>query len=242
MFDTSLVIGGRIVLRERHVRRLLVACEAFGLKVSEDDIEALAESAVASGSTGALRLTITRGPGARGLAGETASHPTLMASFTPQTVNYPASSVRLGVSAIQRNPTAPSARYKTLSYVDAVQGQRQALQSGFDDALYLTPAGNIACSSIANVWARFGSDLVTPPVTDGVVSGVMRGWILENAAQSGLKVSERSLSLEDVAKADGVFLTNSLRLAVPVSAIDDMTFESGLPPELSAMIGDLLSV
>ncbi|WP_375209326.1 aminotransferase class IV [Hyphomonas jannaschiana] len=241
VFDTSLVVDGHVVLRRRHIRRLMEACDAFGLDVAEGAIEVLTDKAVPEGATGALRVTVTRGPGARGLAGTTATTPTVLTSFTPQALNYPPPPVRLGVSAIHRNPTAPSALYKTLSYGDAIMGHRRALEAGFDDALFVTPDGRVSCSSVANIWARFGSALVTPPRGDGVVAGVMRNWILEHAAQAGYEVSERSLRLEDLRDADGVFLTNSLRLLVPVRAIDDLDFASELPAKLVGRVDDLLT-
>ena len=217
------------------------ACDAFGLDVAEGAIEVLTDKAVPEGATGALRLTVTRGPGARGLAGTTATTPTVLTSFTPQALNYPPPPVRLGISAIHRNPTAPSALYKTLSYGDAIMGHRRALEAGFDDALFVTPDGRVSCSSVANIWARFGSALVTPPRGDGVVAGVMRNWILEHTAQAGYQLSERSLRLEDLRDADGVFLTNSLRLLVPVRAIDDLDFAPELPAKLVGLVGDLLT-
>nr|WP_321361694.1 aminotransferase class IV [uncultured Hyphomonas sp.] len=241
VFDTSLVIDGQIVLRAQHFRRLLGACDVFGFAVKETELEALAANAVPDGATGALRLTVTRGPGARGVASEGTSTPTFLASFTPQQVSFPAPAIRLGLSSILRNPTSPLSRYKTLSYGDMVMAQRQAWQSGYDDALFVTPDGRIACSSIANVMVRFGSRLVTPPLQDGVIAGVMRGWILENANRSGFEVSESSLSLEDLAQADSVFLTNSLRLMSPVSGIDDLAFEPVLPPALTLLIDHLIA-
>lgn len=242
VFDTSLVINGQIVLRAQHFRRLLKACDVFGYAVKEAELEALADGAVPDGATGALRLTVTRGPGARGVASSTGtSKPTLLASFTPQPVNFPAPAVRLGLSSILRNPTSPLSRYKTLSYGDTVMAQRQARQSGYDDALFVTPDGRIACGSIANVLVRFGSRLMTPPLKDGVIAGVMRGWILENAHRGGFEVSENSLSLEDLKHADNVFLTNSLRLMLAVRSIDDVAFDPVLPPALTALIDHLLS-
>ncbi|KCZ82717.1 class IV aminotransferase [Hyphomonas adhaerens MHS-3] len=240
VFDTSLVIDGHIVLRAQHFLRLLKACNVFGFAVKEAELEALADSAVPDGATGALRLTVTRGPGARGVASTGTSKPTLLASFTPQPVNFPAPAVRLGLSSILRNPTSPLSRYKTLSYGDTVMAQRQARQSGYDDALFVTPGGRIACSSVANVLVRFGSRLMTPPLKDGVIAGVMRGWILENAHRGGFEVSENSLSLEDLKHADNVFLTNSLRLMLAVRSIDDVAFDPVLPPALTALIDHLL--
>ena len=70
---------------------------------------------------------------------------------------------------------------------------------------------------------------------------MVRGWLLENAIRYGFEVSERSLRLDDIANADGVFLTNSLRLVVPVRAIDEMEFSPDLPSELESLISELLS-
>lgn len=241
VFDTSLVMDGRMILRTRHIERLLKACDAFGLAVSRADLDALADSAVSSGDTGALRLTVTRGPGGRGLEGTTGQKPTLLASFSPQQLTWPAQPVRLGLSSIRRNPTAPSARHKTLAYTDAVAGHRQARAAGFDDALYCTMDGRVACSSIANLFARFGNRLITPPLEDGVIAGVMRGWILEHAAAAGFKASEESLDLATLKTADTVFLTNSLRLIVPVGAVDEMAFDPVMPRPLEELVEQLLT-
>ncbi|WP_321489556.1 aminotransferase class IV [uncultured Hyphomonas sp.] len=240
VFDTSLVMDGRMILRTRHIERLLKACDAFGLAVSRADLDALADSALSAGGTGALRLTVTRGPGGRGLEGAAGQKPTLLASFSPQRPTWPAQPVRLCLSAIRRNPTAPSARYKTLAYTDAVAGHRQARAAGFDDALYCTMQGQVACSSIANLFAQFGDRLITPPQEDGVIAGVMRGWILEHAAAAGLKAGEESLDLATLKTADGVFLTNSLRLIVPVVAIDEMAFDPAMPKPLEDLVAQVL--
>jgi len=241
VFDTSLVIDGRMILRTRHIDRLLTACSAFDISVRRTDLEELIDSALSPDKTGALRLTVTRGPGGRGLDAAAGQTPTLLASFSPLQPQCPSPPVRLGLSTIRRNPTAPSARYKTLAYTDALAGHRQAKTAGFDDALYCTMDGHAACSSIANLFARFGNRLVTPPLEDGVIAGVMRGWILEHAADAGFEAAEESLSLEMLKQADSVFLTNSLRLIVPVSGIDGTGFDPALPKRLEDLVGQLLT-
>jgi branched-chain amino acid aminotransferase len=239
VFDTSLVVDGCVILRDRHFRRLLDACDVFGFPVVETDLEALADSAIQGRKTGALRLTVTRGAGPRGISGTEAMKPSLLASFAEQRVSFPSPPRLLGVSSIHRNPSAPSSRYKTLSYSDMVMGQRQAEEAGFDDALYTTPDGRVTCSSIANIMIRFGSRLVTPPLQDGVIAGVMRGWIMENAAHHGFEVSENSMRLDELKAADNVFLTNSLRLMVPIRGIDKMEFDPVLPTGLTELVSKL---
>lgn len=232
VFDTSRVVGGRIILRRQHIARLRGDATALGISVAAADLEALAAEAVPTGGNGALRLTVTRGPGARGLAGETSGAPTLMARFSAIESYYPMAPVRLGISSIRRNPTSPTARHKTLSYTDNIMALREAIMAGHDEALLLSPEGHVACASAANVFARFGDRLVTPPISDGAMPGIIRNWLLEVAAGAGLQVAEESLSLERLAQADGIFMTNSLRIFQPVSSFSGREFETELPPVL----------
>lgn len=232
VFDTSRVVSGRIILKRAHMARLVRDATALGISVAAEKLDTLAAEAIPAGGSGALRLTVTRGPGARGLSGETESVPTLMARFSPLEASFPMAPVRLGISAIRRNPTSPTARHKTLSYTDNIMALREAMAAGHDEALLLSPQGQVACASAANLFARFGDRLVTPPVSDGAMPGIIRSWLLEVAASAGFQVVEESLSLERFAQADGIFLTNSLRIFQPVSSFSGREFETELPPTL----------
>lgn len=229
VFDTSRVVSGRIILKQAHIARLVRDAAALGISVTSAELKALATEAVPTGGSGALRLTVTRGPGARGLAGETSSAPTLMARFSPLEASFPMAPVRLGISAIRRNPTSPTARHKTLSYTDNIMALREAMAAGHDEALLLSSEGRVACASAANVFARFGDRLVTPPVSNGAMPGIIRNWLLEVAASAGFQVAEESLLLERFAQADGIFLTNSLRIFQPVISFSGREFETELP-------------
>lgn len=232
VFDTSRVVGGRIIMKRVHLARLAGDAAALGISVSLSALETLARGAVPGEANGALRLTVTRGPGARGLAGAGADTPTLMARFSPMETPFPVAPARLGISAIRRNPTSPSARHKTLSYTDNVMALREAVSAGHDEALLLSPDGNAACASAANVFALFGNRLVTPPVADGAMPGILRGWLLAAAAEAGLEAAEESVTPERLAQADSIFLTNSLRIFQPVSMFCGKAIETKLPPAL----------
>lgn len=232
VFDTSRVVCGRIILMRAHLARLAGDAAALGIAVLPEALEELAEEAVSGGAEGALRLTVTRGPGARGLAGETAGAPTLMARFSQISMPYPMMPVRLGISAIRRNPTSPTARHKTLSYTDNIMALREVVAAGAAEALMLSPEGKAACASAANVFAQFGNRLVTPPISDGAMPGIVRGWLLTAAEGAGFETAEESLTPERLAQADGIFLTNSLRIFQTVSDFAGRSFDTTLPPTL----------
>ncbi|MBU3921302.1 MAG: aminotransferase class IV, partial [Alphaproteobacteria bacterium] len=224
--------SGRIILRGAHLQRLVRDAAALGIAVSAATLDELASKAVPANADGALRLTVTRGPGARGLAGDTSGAPTLISRFTPMELAYPASPVRMTTSTIRRNPTSPTARHKTLAYTDNVMALRGAVAAGFDDAFLLSPGGDVACATAANVFARFGHRLVTSPPSDGALGGIVRAWLIGQGAAIGFEVMEESLSPERLLQADGIFLTNSLRIFQPVSTFGGRDYDVMLPPDL----------
>lgn len=241
VFDTSRMVRGRRVLWGRHLARLCGDAAALGIDVRTSDIEALVREVVPTAGSGALRITVTRGPGGRGLAGEVTGDATLIARFTPMDLPYPALPVRLASSSILRNPTSPGARHKTLAYTDNVLALRAAVSAGVDDALFLSVNDRVACATAANLFARFGRRLVTPPVADGAMPGIIRGWLLGAGGEAGFDVVKESLTVSVLRKADSVFLTNSLRIFQPVTEIDGHPFDPQLPEELRALGETLLS-
>jgi len=222
VFDTLVAFGGVPFAGERHLARLVAQAAAIGMSVAPDHIRSgwAAVLAEARPAPAILRTTVTRGVAARGLWPVESPRPTLIVAASPWSRQLLGAPVRLVTSTIRRNPASPSARLKALGYLDHVLAAREAAEKGADDALFLTPAGRVACSTIANIFALRADRLSTPPESDGVMPGVMRALVLKKAASLGLAAGERSLALADLIAADAVFLTNSVRFLAPVVALD----------------------
>lgn len=118
-------------------------------------------------------------------------------------------------------PSPLLTRTKATSYAAAFAATRLAVEQGADDAL-LVSAGSVLDAPTANVWARFGDDLRTPPVGAGVLPGVTRSLVLELT-----EVHEAELRVDDLLAADEAFITSSVREVMPVAAIDDRRFAPG---------------
>lgn len=221
LFETIAVFGGRPAGLAAHLDRLCAAAAEIRLPVDrafcETEVQALARSSAADR---VVRLTVTRGAGARGLAIPEDAAPTVIVSSSP----YPAAAIgapiRLATVSTRRNPTSFASRAKTLSYLDGVLAFDEAKRLGGDDALMLNVEGRVASTSMANLFAVVEGDLVTPPVCEGVLPGVARGFLLAVAARLGVAARERPLSLDDLDAGCALFATNCVRLAMPVVAVD----------------------
>jgi branched-chain amino acid aminotransferase len=235
LFDTALALGGRVAFEDAHVARLVASAGTLGIPVDPERIRQAMRALAGQGDRLAIRTTLTRGSGPRGLKPPDAPHPTLFATAAASAKAAAFAPLRLWPTPIARNDTAPAARLKTLGYLDAVLAAREAAAAGFDEALFRNTRGRVACAGTGNLFALFGETLVTPPLTDGVLPGIVRAEILGRAAACGLRAEERSLSLADVVGAEAVVLTNSLRLLAPVTAIGDAAFDSAGHPAVDRL-------
>jgi branched-chain amino acid aminotransferase len=227
IFETLLVLGGVALWCEQHLERMAGAAGELGLPFDRSLVQQ-AVAAVLQGATPepqVLRLTLTRGAAARGLAGDGAE-PHLLITLDPFAAALIFQPCRLQVARIRRNEFAPSSRLKTTSYIDAIAAAREVADVA-DDAVMLNSRGAVASTTIANLFLIRGNDLITPARDQGLLPGIMRGLVLAHAAAIGLTPCERPVALDDLTSADSIFLTNSLRLLRPVTSLNGKALSGG---------------
>jgi para-aminobenzoate synthetase/4-amino-4-deoxychorismate lyase len=74
------------------------------------------------------------------------------------------------------------------------------------EPLLVNELGHVTESAIANVVYEIGGQLYTPPVSDGLLPGVLRGVLIREG-----KIIERSLSVTELGDVTGWWLVNALR-------------------------------
>jgi branched-chain amino acid aminotransferase len=127
----------------------------------------------------------------------------MLASFIPVEAAYPPLSL---VSVEVARPWgAPSSRFKTLSYIDSVVALAMAQALGADDGLMRGRDNRIACATSANLIVCFKDRLLTPPVSDGALPGIVRGRLLA----AGL-IEEAAIDDQTLAHCTSASLTNAL--------------------------------
>ncbi|WP_233542778.1 aminotransferase class IV [Kocuria tytonis] len=133
---------------------------------------------------------------------------------------------------------------KTLSYAVNMAAVRHARAHGAQDAVFTTSTDRRilegATSSV--VCARTRDDaaptLLTPEPSRGILPGTSQARIFDTARRHGWGVDHGPLYPEDLLTADAVWLTSSVRLAVPVTAVDG--HEIPTDPVLTRTLTDFL--
>jgi branched-chain amino acid aminotransferase len=224
VFDTAAAHNGRVFLRDAHLERFAAAAKALAIPFPGAEASEALDALAAAIGDGTVRLTLTRGRGARGLAPPKDPKPLLFGAATPAPRPFPILS--LATTAIRRNETSPAARIKALPYLDAIFGFEEARAKGADEALFLNTQGRVVCLASANLFAVFGLQVATPRLSDGVLAGTVRAFVLSKAADLGLKAIERSLDFSDLLRADALFATSSLKLVAPCRSLEAASFAS----------------
>ncbi len=209
-FETiALEQGVPLFLRE-HLHRMRDALSSLGIEVSRDELVGVLRSAcVGDALRGrkALKLTVTEA--------------NRLASVRENLYDIGGSSdgFRCELSEVRRNESSPLTSLKTLNYGENILLKRECAARGINEPLFLNCKGQVAEGATSNIFAVFGDELVTPPLSCGLLPGVMRSFALRV-----LGAKERIILPEELFGADEVFLTNSLMGAQSVQSIGENTF------------------
>ena len=109
---------------------------------------------------------------------------------------------------------------KSYPYTDRLAILEEAQLLGFDEAIVANSEGNICEGAVSNIIFYIDGQWITPPTSDGVLPGIMRGLTIENC---GVRIASLALSrINDVTSA---ILLSSLRIAQPIQSIDGRELE-----------------
>jgi 4-amino-4-deoxychorismate lyase len=214
LFETMRVHRRKIRLLQYHLDRLEEGCQRLDIMLPPAlDLRSELEHAAASRAHAVLKLIVTRGPGSRGYRPSGRESSTRIISIEPLPPELRAAlpaavRLRLCATALSVNPSL--AGLKTLNRLDSVLARAEWSDVRIWDGLMRDVDGNWVCGTMSNLFLRVGSLLITPRLDRCGVAGVMRRWILTNAAALRVRIVERRIGAADLESAEEMFMTNAL--------------------------------
>jgi branched-chain amino acid aminotransferase len=183
------------------------------------------------------RIMLTRGSGPLGLDPDLGGAPlrVILAEpvVPPARVAYE-KGVALATVATRRTVDETSAQgAKVSNYLANLLALREAKGKGAAEALIVDSRGDVVEGASSNVFIVKGGRLVTPPESAGILVGITRACILEEAARLGIPIQERTIVAEDLYTANEVFITSSIRELLPAVVIDGRKIGAGVPGEVT---------
>jgi branched-chain amino acid aminotransferase len=246
VFEVLRTYGGILFGFEEHVARLARSAKLALIDFSDIELlrgEILAVIRATGNTETYIRVVVTRGTGKMlGLDPSLARAPSrvVIATAVPP---MPREMYERGIAVItyrtQRVSEGTSAAGAKLgNYLLSILATHEAHARGAEEALILDARGQVVEGTTSNVFLVRDGALVTPPDDAGLLAGITRGKVLELAREMGIPVGMRTFPPSELASADEVFITSSIRELVPVVASDGVPAGGGKPGVLTKRLLD----
>jgi branched-subunit amino acid aminotransferase/4-amino-4-deoxychorismate lyase len=228
IFETIKVLNSRPVFLAHHHARLTASARALDLPYATS-LETLREHLhrviTANALTdGFAKIVLFAQDSATGKLITT--HPGL----------YPAETYARGFrlrTSFTGERTGTLSDHKTLNYLANIRTKRAAVAAGFDECLFLTPAGIVIEGATTNVFVVRHGVALTPPSACGPLPGIARGRVL--ALLGPDRAREALLTRADLEHAEEIFVTNARLGVMPVSRLDERRLDLEHTPVTRAL-------
>ena len=250
VFETLKVVDGKILFAEDHYFRLMASMRIvrmeipmyFTMEYMEEQVKNLASALNISASCRA-RLTFFRKSGGFYLpttndsefiiTAETLQEP--LYSFTENST-YEVDLFKDFYVTKQLLSTI-----KSTNKMVQITGSIFAHENGLDNCLLINDEKNVIEALQGNIFMLKDKKLVTPPITDGCLNGIMRKQVLTITRKTeGLEVSEESISPFELQKADEIFITNVIKGIQPITKYRKKEYGNTLANELIKKLNVLI--
>lgn len=150
--------------------------------------------------------------------------------------------IKVGFSSWRRinDNTIPARCKVTGGYVNSALARTEAMEQGYDEALFLTQNGFVSEGSAENIFLVRNGSLITPDQSQDILEGITRDVLLTLCREEmGLTVIERQVGRTEVYVADEVFLCGTGAQVSPVIEVDRRPVGSGKMGPITARIQQL---
>jgi D-alanine transaminase len=245
VYEVTAVFNGKLIDLERHMIRLERSLKELKFAVLPDraELEAAHTGLIEKNDIeeGLVYLQVTRGSYAGRDFYAPAPDKTRLTvfMFADKKPLLDTKAMREGVKVISSVDIRWGRRdIKTTQLLASSLAKTEARAQGADDAWLMTEGGEIYEGASSNAWIVTDSgEVITRALSNAILAGVTRNSIMDAlAGGNGLKVIERSFTLDEVKRAKEAFQTGAGGLVTPVVAIDGQAIGSGRPGPVTRLI------
>lgn len=230
VFDGARAFEGVTPDLDQHCARVIRSAEALGLAPTKTakEIEALIREGVAKFPKTAelyLRPMFWAASGFVDVDPESTQ-------FAVAVYDSPIPKPKGGVITLSpfRRPSAeyaPTNAKAACHYPNSGRALSEAKKRGFDNAVMLDPAGNVAELTTANIWCVKDGEAYTPAPSGCFLNGITRQRIAKLLRGAGIAVHEVNLKWQDLLTADELFSTGNYSKVAPITGIEERRLQPG---------------
>ena len=226
LFEYLRTYQGSPFLVDDHLSRFFRSAKLLLLTppISKDPLKGLIlkllEKNKFDGETG-VKMILTAGMSSDGVL--PSNGPTFVVMAIPLK-EYPQKLYEAGIKLSLTNRRRISPGIKTTDYLSALLALVEAMEAGFDDALFCTEDGEVLEVTRSNFFYFKGDTLYT--AANQVLPGITRGLVIK-LAKENFTVREKVIKVADLKNADEAFITSSEKEIMPVAQVGDLKIGNG---------------
>jgi branched-chain amino acid aminotransferase len=250
VFETVKIVNAKILFLEDHYFRLMSSMRVirmeipmnFTMEYFEEQILALATAKNAALSARA-RITVYRNDGGYYLPQDN----TVSFLINVESIDTTVYSINQGEYVVDLYTDFYVTKQllssiKTTNKIINVTASIFAKENGLDNCLLLNDGKNVIEALQGNIFMLKGNTLITPPVSEGCLNGVMRRQVLALARKiENLEVVEEVISPFDLQKSDELFITNVIKGIQPITKYRKKEFTTNLSTILVQKLNESIS-
>jgi len=113
------------------------------------------------------------------------------------------------------------------NYSNAALARMEALNAGYDEAIMLNNKGHVAEGSAENIFVVKNEKITTPPLDADILDGITRDSAIKLLKSKKNKVVEKNLKINDLLKADEIFMTGTAAEVKSVTRVNKTKIGNG---------------
>lgn len=250
VFETLKIVNNRILFLEDHYFRLMASMRVvrmeipmnFTMEFFEEQVLKLVQENEISASA-RVRITVFRNDGGLYLP-KTNEVSYLIHAIALERTSYALNTVEYEVDLYKDFYVTRQllSSIKTTNKMINVTGSIFAHENGLANCLLVNDTKNVVEGLQGNLFMLLGKKLITPPISEGCLNGIMRKQILALAKKlEGIEVAEEIISPFDLQKADELFLTNVITGIQPITKYRKKEFKTDLAHLLVQKLNESIS-
>lgn len=246
VFETLKVVNGKILFWEDHYFRFMASMRIVRMKIPMDFTMEFLEQQVLdliaqkSWSTARVRITVFRNSGGKYLP-ETSTVSYLIDAEKLSSERYEWDETPCEVELYKDFYVSKQliSTLKTTNKIIHVTASIFAEENGYQNCLLINEDKNIVEATQGNIFMVLENKIITPPLSEGCLNGIMRLQILRLLKnQTQFQWEERPISPFELQKADELFITNVIKGLQPITKYRKKTYSNTIGSEILSMLNN----
>lgn len=134
--------------------------------------------------------------------------------------------------------TIPALAKSGGNYLSSQLISTEAKRLGFAEGIALSTDGTVSEGAGENLFVIRNGEIITPPSTASILTGITRDTIMKLAAELGYTIKEQSIPREALYLADELFFTGTAAEITPIRSVDHIEIGAGKRGPITAKLQD----